>query len=287
MNEMNAPRSFSLSAFVQPRVDFFQLAARLLLVAILAGTMAGCVNPPERSQVGSRDHLLGWFRRAGSDTIIPVFKRDGTYFSVWHGFEIPFKECPGGLEWAITPSSMIGTRIGWDAAAKTYYLAVMDCQASNFSDGRYGCGEKEQLIRIDMTVELPDAKALPPRTREDFLGSYQPIWSPAIRIEIRKDGDRYFSSDRILDRSGDWKPFGEMRELIPLTDQLGFTGFERNGNHRLVYHQALKRFELVMSNAKSDPGILRMPLARVQAPLSPDRALASSPVLTIGIPSWR
>jgi hypothetical protein len=249
--------------------------------------MAGCVNPAKRSQLGSRDHLLGWFRRAGSDTVIPVFKRDGTYFSVCHGFEIPFKECPEGLEWAITPSSMTGTRIGWDAAARTHYLAVMDRQADNFSDGRYGCGEKEYLVRIEKIGGLSDSSTQRPSTQEDFLGSYQPVWIPAMRIEIRRDGDRYFSSERIFQHSGEWKPFGETRELTPVPDQPGFTGFERNGNCCLVYHEALNRFELVMTNAKSEPSVLRMPLARVLATASPDSALALSPGLKIGIPSWR
>ena len=53
------------------------------------------------------------------DTIIPVFKTDGTYYSVCRGFEIPLKQCPEGVEWAATPSSMVGTTIGYRVRGET------------------------------------------------------------------------------------------------------------------------------------------------------------------------
>jgi hypothetical protein len=260
----------------------------LALAASLVTLIGGCGKSPERSTATNRDHLVGWYKRSGGDTVIPVFMRDGTYYSVCRGVEVPLRPCPEGLEWAVTPSSMTGTKIGWDATSKTYYLAVMDGQASNFTDGRSGVGEKEPMTRIEKPPELLDAKARRPRTPDDLLGWYQPVWFPWVRIEIRKDGERYLSQDHEFRGAtpGSWTTRLETRELTPLPDQLGFTGFERHGGRRLVYHAPLKRFELVMMDTKRTPAVIRMPLARVGAPSSPESDGAPQPRVMIGIPSW-
>jgi hypothetical protein len=261
-------------------------ASRLGAVAALAVVLVGCVSPQEPSPAGSRDHLLGWFKRTGDETLIPVFKRDGIYYSVCRGFEVPLRECPEGLEWAVTPSSMTGTKIGWDAASWTNYLTVMDAQASNFTDGRYGTGEREPLRRVAKPPGLVEAEARRPHTHDDFLGLYQPVWIPGMRIEIRKEGRRYFSQDRAYRNPGLWKPSGEPREVTPLPEQLGFTGFERHSSPQLLYNEALRRFEIVMTDAKLSPSIGRMPLARVPAPASCEGGDAPQPLARIGIPSW-
>jgi hypothetical protein len=259
--------------------------ARLALLAI---ALAGCANPQTHPQTGSRDHLLGWFKLSKNNTLIPVFKRAGTYYSICRGAEIPLKECPEGLEWAVSPSSMTGTKIGWDAASQTPYLAVVDAQASNFTDGRYGVGEKEPMTRINKPPDLLDAKAPRPRTRNDLLGWYQPVWLPWVKIGIRIDGDRFVSQDQVFHgpEPGSWKTSAETRDLTPLPDQLGFTGFERHGGPRLVYNGALKRFELVMTDPKRRPSEIRMPLARLPASSSPERDGSPPPAARIGIPSW-
>lgn len=267
----------------------------VVVFALAIGTV-GCAPPAAQSDVGSRDQLLGWFKlpgrnekkevSAGHDALILVFKRDGNYYSVCRGVEAPLKECPDGLEWALTPSSMAGTKIGWDAAAKTYYLAVMDQQASNFTDSREGCGEKEPMTRIKKPSGLLDAKARRPRSNDDFLGWYQPVWFQWVRIEIRKNGDRYFSAEQEFhDVPGVWNSPAEPRELSPLSDQLGFT-FDRHSTQRLVYNEALKRFELVIEHVEMTPPVIRMPLARVSAPSSTKDGNAPRPTVMIGIPSW-
>jgi hypothetical protein len=268
--------------------------AKTLLLAAVGAILAGCASPPG----GSRDHLVGWFDVLerdenkkvipGQGRLIPVFKRSGAYYSVCRGFECPLKECPEGLAWAVTPSSMTGTKIGWDAASKTAYLAVLDSQASNFTDGRYGVGEKQPLTRVEKPSGLLDAKASRPRSRDDFLGWFQPIWLPWVKIGVRKDGDRYVSQDRVFHgpEPGSWKTSAETHELTPLPDQLGFTGFERGGGPRIVYNGALKRFELVMSDSKRSTPEIRMPLARVPAPASPEREGSPAPAARIGIPAW-
>ena len=275
-------------------------AFRILWIVVffaLAIGMAGCAPPAAQLHTGNRDHFAGWFKLpgrnekkeviAGHDTLIPVFKRDGNYYSVCRGFEVPLKECPDGLEWALTPSSMAGTKIGWDAAAKTYYLAVMDQQASNFTDSRYGCGEKEPMTRIEKPAGLLDARARRPRSNDDFLGRYQPVWFPWVRIEIRKDGSRFVSHEQEFHgpAPGSWTTRIEPGELTPLPDQLGFS-FERHGIQRFIYNDGLKRFELVMMSPETPSSVVRIPLARVSTFSSTKDGNPPRPAVKIGIPSW-
>ncbi len=266
----------------------YECALRLTNAALagwLALVMAGCQSSDAPAHPGSRDQLLGWFQRGTNQSVIPVFQRGSIYYSVCHGVEIPLQECSEGLEWAHSPSSMTGTKLGWDTTNQTYYLAVMDSQASNFTDGRYGCGEKEPLTRVEKPAGLLEAEAAVPHKLADFLGSYQPVWFPWVRIEIRKQDGRYVSQHLEFrgPEPGSWLSTTEVHELTPLPDQSGFTGFERGNSPCLRYNRALRRFELELGNT---PNALRMPLARLTAP---DMAAQASPLrpLQIGIPSWR
>ncbi len=229
----------------------------------------------------NRDHLIGWYAGSGSERVIPIFKHDETYYSVCRGFEIPFKESPDGLEWALSPSSMTGTTIGFNRESGTYYLAVFDEQGSNFSDGRYGCGEKEPLTRIDEPSWLLDATATPPHTNDDFLGWYQPIWFPYMRWEVRKEANTYLVGYDEFDASSSWQGQGDPHILTPLPEGLGFTGFERRSDIALTYNAALRRFELTKPSASG----IAMPLARIPPPSPPDSGPVP-PLLRIGIPSW-
>jgi len=248
---------------------------------------SGCANPETQSQAGSRDHLVGWFEMTKGNTIIPVFKAEETYYSVCMGSEIPFKDCPEGLEWAFTPSSMVGTKIGYDAASKANYIVIEDAQLKSQSEF-YVSGEKRPITKTEKPSGLLDAKARRPRTIEDFLGWFQPVWFSGVRFEIRKEGDRYFSQEQEFSgpKPGSWKSRVEPREIKPLPDQLGFTGFDRKNSHRLVYNKVLKRFELAMKREKMSPSVVRMPLARLSAPSRPEGGHAPSPMVAIGIPSW-
>lgn len=258
------------------------IAALLVSLPLL---LAGCKTADSDSPETSRDHLLGWYQRAGGDAVIPVFKQNGNYYSVCHGFEIPLKECPEGLEWAARPSSMAGTRIGCEAATGAPYLAVLDSQASNFTDGRYGVGEREPLKRIAPPPGLRAATARRPRRLADFVGCFQPVWTPGLCIEIRCNGDRYLSDTLAMGKAGGWEKLGESNVLKPLPDQSGFTGFERKGRQQLIYNQDLKRFEMVISDGNRNPSVLRMPLAK--ATISSNDKSAPVAKVRIGIPSWR
>ena len=250
-------------------------AATLLILIVLG--VSGCGSLTEQS-AGACDHLLGWYKLG--DTLIPVFKTDGTYYSVCRGFEIPLKECPEGLEWAFTPSSMVGTKIGFDEASNAYYIIVEDKQLEN-NYQHYIRGEKKPMTKIDKPSWLLDATAQPPRTNDDFLGWYQPVWFPYV-MEIRKDSPKYLVAYPEPDKSGEWKTIGKPRELTPLPDRLGFTGFDRKNRHNLTYNEILKRFELTKN--RDDQGqFIRMPLARVSP--HPKRGAVPSP-MRISIPSW-
>ncbi len=273
----------ALATFTNRGAESLALAVVLMLLLL-----SGCAKPGTRLQAGPRDYLVGCYMVTTQDRIIPVFKQGGTYYSVCRGFEVPLKECAEGLEWAITPSSMTGTKIGWDAGSRTYYLAVMDAQASNNTDGRYGVGKRELMTRMDKPLVLRDAKARRPYTHDAVLGWYHPVWFPPVRIEIRKDGDRYFSQEQEFGgpTPGSWTTRVEPCELRPLPDQAGFTGSDRKNRHRLVYHDTFSRFELVKPIEGMNSFVLRMPLARIPAPASTDGGPAPSPMMPIGIPSW-
>ena len=244
-------------------------------------------------QSADRDDLVGWFKLParnerhrvvpGEGTLIPVFKSGGTYYTVsWPGAEIPLKECAEGLEWALTPSSMEGTKIRFDKASSSYSIFIKDQQAMNFTDSEGP--EWQPITRIDKPSGLLDARAKRPRTNDDFIGWYQFVWLP-IRYEIRKEGEKYIAAGQFSNGSGQWKPDEEPHELKPLPDRLGFVMDERD-KINLAYHKALKRFELTFEDGKSERPVIRIPLARIPAPPSPEADAVPAPSLRIGIPSW-
>ena len=239
-----------------------------------------------------RDHLLGWYKLPrrhyrtrqiipGPGTLIPVFKTDGTYYSVCRGFEAPLKECPNGLEWAFMPSSMAGTTIGLDVSSTRYYIIIEDSAAQY--EGDYSTsGEKQYMTKIDEPPPLLDPTTEPPRTYDDFLGWYQPVWFP-VALEIQKEGERYLCVVKEPTESAVWKTQGKPIELAPLPDRLGFSGFDRHPRKILTYNDTFKRFEITEQQEKRQPAVIRMPLARV----SPHPEIPATPEhVRIGIPSW-
>jgi hypothetical protein len=259
--------------------------AATLLILIGLG-VSGCGTLGEQS-AGPRDLLVGWYKLPdrhwrsrevipGPGTLIPVFKRDGAYYSVSNGVEIPLKECSEGLEWALTPSSMEGTTIGFDEESNQYYITIVDRRAQYPADYSTS-GEKQTMMRINKPSWLLNATVQPPRTNDDFLGCYQPLWFPVFRLIIVKDGDKYQGKAQFFENGG-WKmQEGEFAELTPLTDTLGFV-VGREKEQRLVYNSGLSRFEYQLN-------ALSMPLARLDSSLPPGTEDAP-PTMRIGIPSW-
>lgn len=235
---------------------------------------------PSSKNTEAKDPFVGWYLMPG-DTVIPILKTDGTYYSVCRGFEIPFKQCDAGLEWDMKPSSMVGTTIGFNLPSNAYYISIVDQQTANFVES-YVPGVKQVMTKIDKPSWLLDAAVPPPKTNDDFLGCYQPTWFPYVRFELRKDGEKYFVAEQELHDEGSWNTRVEPRELTPLTDRLGF-GYGSKGKENITYNESLKRFELTMGTLP-----IRMPLSRVP---SSSRAVAvDAPVdprtMIIGIPTW-
>ncbi len=226
--------------------------------------------------LGSADPFVGWYL-LGGDTLIPVLKRDGTYYSVCRGFEAPFKECAEGLEWAAEGSSMAGTKIGAYGA----YISIVDAQLVDF-DESYVPGEKQELTRIDRPLWLLEAKDRRPQKNDDFVGWYVPTWFPYAKMEIRKDGEKYVCVTHELQEDGSWQARGESTELAPLGDRLGFTGFDREARQRLTYNKLLRRFEYEVGTSS----VGRMPLARVSAQWKMGYDVFGPSALRIGIPTW-
>jgi hypothetical protein len=263
------------------------------MLLVFALYLSGCHVLGSTARPNSRDNLVGWFkltadgRFIGQDRIIPVFKLGGTYYSVCRGFEVPLKECPEGLEWALAPSDMAGTKIGFDDESNGYHIAIKDSNAHHYSSGEYVHPETQPLTRIVKPAGLLDATARRPRTNDDFIGCYQPVWIPMTRFEIRKDGEKYVAAVLMFGKPrGSWRPDGEPHEIKALPDGMGFLFY---GGERInfTYNEALNRFELTRkdSNRRSDL-LYRCPLARIPTTPSPEAEAATVSMPVIGIPSY-
>ncbi len=260
----------------------------LLLLVTLAGT--GC-RMSTKTPADDRDYLIGWYKLPnrhyrtrevlpGPGTLIPVFKRSGIYYSVCRGVEVPLKVCPEGLEWGLTESSMRGTKLGVDETSKAPYIIIEDARAQYEADLSTS-GEKQFMTKIDRPSGLLDPTTTPPRTADDFLGCYQPVWFPVFRWILSKDGDKYHLEGQTADKAS-WKSEEhESTALEPLSDKLGFAWSSSEKEPRLVFNRKLKRFECAMR----PNGNLAMPLVRVTPSLPPGTG-TPSPAMEIGIPSW-
>ncbi len=269
------------------------IAAWLILVGIsLSGCQKTCAPAaPESAKATDGDDVVVWYkmppvdRVSRRDFLIPILRIDGAYYTVCQGFEIPLKEVPEGLQWALTPSSMSDTTIGFFGPSEMCFIRIVDRQRESFDD--FYVADKVQparMTRVERPAGLLDATARRPQTLDDFLGFYQPLWLPWARMEVRKDGPRYWITSQSLDPpepSGTWTARDQPREITPLADRLGFSTHFGGGPKEifnLTYNDARRRFELI----KMDYGIVT-PLARVSP--SPGSE-ATLPPLPIGIPAW-
>ncbi|UCG16617.1 MAG: hypothetical protein JSV19_01000 [Phycisphaerales bacterium] len=217
------------------------------------------------------------------DTLIGVLKHGGAYYSVCRGSEIPFKRCPEGLTWALEPSSMTGTTIGFDEEADTYYIKVVDAQVMGMRGDGHVPPVNRPLTPIDAPDWLRDPAAPVPRTLDDFLGTYEAVYFPYVRWSVYKDDDRYVAEYEEMREPGEWTREGEPLDLAPLAGRLGFSGLVPERKAHLTYNQALKRFELAI---KTKSGVPRMPLAKLESPASPEDEEYTHAKVRIGIPCW-
>lgn len=267
----------------------------LILIAL---TLIGSDNVLSHESVGARDRLCGWYKLSQGNRLIPIFKIDGTFYTVMSrgGFETPLQECPDGLAWPSTPpSSMVGTKIGFNEESKDIYISIVD-QNREYQDDSFSSGKMQSLTATAKPSWLRDATTQPARTYDDFLGWYEPVWCPYIRVQIRREGGEYLLAVELLETTGaknSWVPHGKQYELIPLPDRLGFAmglehkeDLEQEGlTVRLLHSTTRRRFELQLSSVAAKARVYRMPLARIPAP-SPEQGAAPLPPMDIGIPSW-
>ena len=266
-------------------------ATSLILIAL---TLIGAGNALSEQSAGAGDRLCGWYKLTTGNRLIPVFKIEGTYYTVMSrgGFEIPLKKCPDGLEWPRTPpSSMVGTKIGFDEESNEIYISIVD-QNREYLDESFTSGNKQSMRAIAKPSWLRDATAQMPRNLDDFLGWYEPVWCPYLRGQIRSEGGKYLLESQLIHTDGErnsWVPH-KRHQLTPLPDRLGFAmqreeDLERDFPMRLVYSTTRKRFELQVSSAVTKSHVSRMPLARIPSP-SPDQGAPHLPPMELGIPSW-
>lgn len=231
-------------------------ARSFVIVAVVV--LAGCGTTSDKS-VGSRDHLVGWYKAASPSSerqnhslLIPVLKRDGTYYTTIRGFEVPMRVCPEGLEWSERTQSQ-WLLIGYNSESNSYYGRVTS--RSPYRDysqpGREQEGKHDlQLVKVDKPEWVLDQPPPPPKANDDFVGCFQATYFAPYWMQIRKDGNKYLCAFHDFGRPAEWQ------ELTPRTNELGFT-------HSIFYNKTLKRFEIA---GEEGTAIIRVPFSRIPPP---------------------
>lgn len=257
-----------------------------LILILLALSTTGCRVAPAEQSVGERDYLIGWYKLPdrthsthkvipGPGTLIPVFKRGGVYYSTCRGVEVPLKVCPDGLEWGWTPSSMVGTKIGLDneVSRKPPYIMIVDRRAN---DDSYS-GDKQYMTKSEKPACVRDPTIKAPRTCDEMLGFYEPVYFSVFRFILSKNGNQYWGQGELAKKDGWEQMQKEPLKITPLSDKLGFS-FGKD-KAMIVFNPELKRIEYV------NPDGVTMPLVRVKQPFL--KCMEAKPTLVeIGIPSW-
>ncbi len=242
-----------------------------LLALLTAAFLSGCRTPTDGPE-GSRDHLVDWYKASSpridgtGETLIPVLKIDGTYYTTFRWVEVPMRECAEGLIWDDgRESPLLSLLIGYSSESNTYYgRASHRDRYTDYSqpDMEHWGKESLELTRVDKPKWVLPAP--PPRTNDDFVGCFQFVWFPPFGIRIRKEGEKYLLSKFDFGRSDKWE------ELAPRPNGLGVLD-------SIVYSENLLRFEMVSTKETEDGAVTyRVPLSRVPAaptelPSEPDR----------------
>ncbi len=260
---------------------------RIFFITCTVTFLVGCGTV--ESAINNRDYLIGWYELRqrhyrtrkiipGPVHLIPVFNRNGFYYSVCHGFEVPMKVCQEGLEWGIEKSSMKGTKIGIDKATKKPYIIINDRNA--YLSDEADRNRKQYLTKISNPQKFPESSVAVPKTIDDFLGHYQAIFFPCRRFVVRKAGGIYYFDGQLYGKNG-WKTLKhETVKLEVLPDRLGFACKVKGGG-KFVYNCQLKRYECVSPLGTKASYVA--PMARVNSSLPGINDQST----VIGIPSWR
>jgi|GEM_PF-2785969 len=263
-----------------------QRAVWLIALGIgLVGCHRATGPSSDSSKPDNRKLVADWFQMPPvsginrQNTLIPVLRIGGNYYTTYRGLEIPLQKTPEGLKWNLLPSPLADTTIGYFGPSYPCSIRVVDRTRVNL-DPSYSPDAAPPVLmtKANEPDGLLEATAAKPRKLDDFVGVYYPVWFPWFRLEIRKDGNQYLSVEQVLaslEPPLQWTPRGRAQMITPFADGLGFVGFPGDP-HSLVYNETLKRFELV----RADNG-LKMPLAKL-----PPKKEITLPTLPIGIPTW-
>lgn len=261
-----------------------------VVLTLLAVSISGCQKTVSISYIDPDDPYTGWYQLPDwNNTVIPVFKIDGIYCSVCRGFEIPFKQTSEGLHWALESSSMVGTKIVKKDSA--LFIIIKDQQAeaiyghTSETEGQYSrYGRALPLMQIEKPSWLQDPTTSPPKSNNDFLGTYQPVWFPYYQLEIQKDSETYLLVYSEIDmKDNTYKPHGKTKEIVPLKNELGFSSVLGKKDNMLKYNDNLQRYEIVLGKEDS---LVKIPLVRIDS-LSPNKDTTVNPkLMRIGIPTW-
>ena len=280
-----------------PRTWLFQMllgASVLFVTSAMAESDAPPADP--MADEGSLDHYLGWYRlppvgrktrRPRDDQpghLIPIFKRDGIYYTVMKWVEVPLIASGGDLVWGFEQTSMKGTTFTHDPETGGHFLIHCDAQNAN-NDEWYVWGERRKLHPAEPPEWLADFSAEPPATLDDMLGEYYCGWIPFVGIRLYEAGGIYWSQELNREQDGRWVERGSPREIKPLDPPKGFEW--EGGPDRLHFNKSLGRYEIVKPFPEA-PDHMRIPLLR-EDPLA-DRDW-SDPAATerephIGVSAW-
>ena len=117
---------------------------------------------------------------------------------------------------------MVGTKIGLSEQSNEVYISIVD-SIREYVEPSF-VSVRQPMIRVSRPSWLLDAAAPPPRTHDDFVGWYQPVWCPFARLEIRKEGKRYSAGFQLLREPaepGSWASDGEPHRTVAATRQIG------------------------------------------------------------------
>lgn len=282
---------------VPPRTRLLGMLTAASMLSV-ASAMAEPVAQPVGAAAAaeSLDHYLGWYRLPPVDrktrepvdrpgSLIPIFKRGETYYTVMKWVEVPLVASDTGLVWGYEQTSMRGTAFTFDPATGEYFLIHCDAQHAG-NDEWYVWGERRRLHPADPPGWLPDFTADPPRSLRDKLGDYYFAWCPVLSIRITEEDGSYWSVERVRDDHGRWVDHGSRQEVCLSSNPLRFNHQAKPNPIR--FNTDLRRYEVVAPRPQA-PDDMRMPLLR-EDPLADwewnhlDEAQKRD--LTVGVPAW-
>ncbi len=262
---------------------------RYIIIIFLASLLfSGCQLFKKKTVAMYDDRIIGWYKLStktiddavveDDDTLVPILKRNKQFYTICRGFEMPLNTCSAGLEWGFTPSSMEGTMFVFCGPGWPCHLKIYDRQKAVFD--WYEPGKKYKLIKVAEPEGLSYTVESAPENSDGFIGIYQPVYFPWMRVEISKEADKYnykYSELRIVQEEAKWIAMGMAESVLPLDEAQGFLVIYQKAKNYLLFSKELSRFEVIIGSTG-----LRMPMVK----LTSSEETPQVPKVNLGIPSW-